>query len=88
VIHHADRYPTTPADARRRSWQRALAVLARLAAVRPGLFNGEERRFAASLSPGQEASLRRRCDRGMGVPGDRHARSGTAGCGRPRQHAP
>jgi hypothetical protein len=69
VFHGADRDLPTPADARRWSWQRALAVLARLAAVRPGLFHDGERRFAASLSPGQEESLRRLFDRGMGGSG-------------------
>jgi hypothetical protein len=56
VIHHADRCLTTRAGVRRRSWQRARAVLAHLAAVRPGLLNGGERRFA----------------RGWAVPGDDH----------------
>jgi hypothetical protein len=50
----------------RQVWRRALAVVARLVVVRPGRFDDGERRFVASLSPGQEESLRRRCDRGMG----------------------
>jgi hypothetical protein len=81
MIHHPDRLPIAPAGG-------AIAVLAHLAAVRPGLFADEERRFVASLSPGQEESLRRRCDRGMGGSGDRLARSGTAGWGCQQRHAP
>jgi hypothetical protein len=44
-------------------------AIARLAAVRPGRFADGERRSVARRSPGQEASLRRLLDRGMGGSG-------------------
>jgi hypothetical protein len=81
MIHHPDRLPIAPAGG-------AIAVLAHLAAVRPGLLNDGERRFVASLSPGQEASLRRRCDHGMGGSDERLARSVTADWGQRQRHAP
>jgi hypothetical protein len=59
MIHHPDRLPIAPAGG-------ALAVLAHLAAVRPGLLNGGERRFA----------------RGWAVAGDDHPRSVAAAWGR------